>query len=103
MERITIPNRCHRLQGFGYHPARFTSTYKSIEISVRKRKVLRPPVGRHATRRSPAMWGPPSSKKSPGEMANGLLNELTKAVLERALSAELTRRTARAESTHDFF
>ena len=38
MELITILNRCHRFRGFVYHQARFTSDYKSIEISVRPRK-----------------------------------------------------------------
>ena len=39
MELITILNRCHRFRGFVYHRARFTSDHKSIEISVRPRKL----------------------------------------------------------------
>ena len=38
MELITILNRCHHFRGFAYQHARFTTDYKSIEISVRPRE-----------------------------------------------------------------
>ncbi|HEY6302610.1 MAG TPA: ISL3 family transposase [Terriglobales bacterium] len=38
LQLITILNRCHRLPGFVYRQARFSSDHKSIEIAVRPRK-----------------------------------------------------------------
>jgi transposase len=38
LQLITILNRCHRLPGFVYHQAGFSSDHKSIEIAVRPRK-----------------------------------------------------------------
>src|ERR1700689_2638113 len=38
LQLITILNRCHRFPGFVYQRARFSSDFKSIEISVRPRK-----------------------------------------------------------------
>ena len=38
LQLITILNRCHRFPGFVYHPARFSSDRRSIEIAVRPRK-----------------------------------------------------------------
>jgi transposase len=37
LQLITILNRCHRLSGFVYRQARFSSDHKSIEIVVRPR------------------------------------------------------------------
>src|SRR5450755_1601657 len=100
MELITILNRCHHFRGFVYHQARFTSDYKSIEISIGRASVP-PPSARAAisphlaTINSPSgasssspsgyslsSWctpcdasiaaaaAPSWSKKSPGGMAN---------------------------------
>jgi transposase len=38
MELTTILNRCHRIPGFVYQQARFSSDHKSIEVPVRSRK-----------------------------------------------------------------
>src|SRR5438874_7997756 len=38
LQLITILNRCHHFPGFVYQRARFSSDYKSIDITVRPRK-----------------------------------------------------------------